>query len=179
MIPKSEGYVDYTYKQKTCEGCLPACFLISLGKKVTLKAELELLIGGFKRNRESYSAGIISAFAARYKRKTTVLIHNKYYYKKFLRYIKSSCVNIKHKNVDSRLLKELRTPFILYLNHRILRKSVHYPHFVVVEKRQNEKFVLIDPWIGRRKRINEAKIMSGVESLKNYLKFCPLVIKLN
>lgn len=167
------------HRQSTCEGCLPVCLLSLINEKVTLESEIELLIGGFKRSRESYAQGIISEFAERYKNKLTITIHNKHYYKKLISFRKNPMITLIHKKIDMGLLKKLSTPFILNLDDRILRKSVHYPHFVIVERKLRRRYVLIDPWNGRRKWLSERKLYKGILSLKNYLKFCPLIIKLD
>lgn len=168
-----------TGKQNTCEGCLPVCLLLLTNEKITLKSELELLIEGFKRNRESYSLGIVREFAFRYDKILNVFVHTKYFFKKLGKINKSPRIQLIHKKIGLRFLKELQTPYVLYLDDRILRKSIHYPHFVIVERKQNKKFVLLDPWDGKRKWLTEGKLLKGVLSLKNYLKFCPLVIKLD
>lgn len=165
-----------SYKQKTCEGCLPALLLMLIGKKDHLESELDLLMGGFRRNRENYAIGILHHFVSKYGKQAKVYVHNKYFFKKLQTLVTSSDIQLKHERINLQLMNKLQPPFILYLDDRILRKSIHYPHFVVVERQYNNKFVLIDPWDGRRKWLSEKKLMRAVLSLKNYLKFCPLLI---
>lgn len=163
-------------KQFTCEGCLPACFLTLINKKVTLSSELRLLTGGFKESRESYAIGIAAEFTTKYGRKVTVLVHNRYFYKKLKSLPESSVLKLQYSQINLKLLNKLECPFILYIDNSILTKSVHWPHFIIIERRYKNKFVLIDPWSGGRRWLTENKLMKAVLSLKNYLKFCPLVI---
>lgn len=163
-------------KQKTCEGCLPACLLSLIGRNVTLKAELGLLLGGFRKNRENYAIGILHHFVSKYGKQAKVYVHNKYFFKKLRTLVTSSDIDLKHEKINLQLINKLEIPFILYLDDRILRKSIHYPHFVIVERKHKNRFVLIDPWDGRRKWFSEKKLMRAVLSLKNYLNFCPLLI---
>lgn len=166
------------YKQKTCEGCLPVCLLTLIGSKVIQKAELNLLVGGYKRVRESYALGIALEFVSSYKKKLIILISNREYHKKLSKLNKSQRVQLTFKEINLKLINTTNPPYILYLDNYVLARDIHYPHFVIVERRQNKKFVLIDPWDGKRRWLTESKLLKGVLSLKNYLKFCPLVIKL-
>lgn len=154
---------------------MPACFLILIKKKISLKAELKLLIGGFKRNRDTYSAGIIKEFVSKYNKKVKVYIHSKYFFKK-LKWLVGSNIQLEHNKISLELIDKLEFPFILYIDDRILRRSAHWPHFVVVERKHKNRFVLIDPWDGKRKWLTEKKLMKAILSLKNHLKFCPLLI---
>lgn len=162
-------------RQNTCEGCLPACLLMLINKKVTFSTELGLIVGGFKRYRESYAPGIIKEFVSKYNKRVKVYVHSKYFFKK-LRWLADFNIQFEHHKINLELMNRLDVPFIAHVDDRILRRSVHWPHFVIVERKHKNKFVLIDPWDGKRKFLNENKLMYGVLSLKNYLKYCPLLI---
>jgi len=166
------------FKQKTCEGCLPVCLLVLAGQKITLESELDLIIGGLKKSRESYALGIIEKFTSKYKRRATIWIDNKFFLK-IIMAGKNSPIKPAHKRIDLNFLNSLATPFILYLDSNILGTYYHSPHFVIVEKRLGGKFQIVDPWIGKRRWIEPSRLERGITSLRGYLKFCPLVIKLN
>lgn len=165
------------FKQKTCEGCLPVCLLLLINEKITLESELELLTEGFKRSRESYALGVVCEFSSKYRKKVTIFVDNKIFFRKLL--TNEPCIQLICQKIDSKFLSELQVPFILYLDSNVTGTYEHSPHFVIIEKRIKDKFLIIDPWKGKRRRLGVEKIEKGVVSLRNHLKFCPLVIKLN
>lgn len=166
-------------KQKTCEGCLPASLLTLINKKGTLKAELSLLMGGFKRTRESYALGILDEFSHKFEANVTVYVDNGRYLKQALKIIDNPRIMLRQAKIDRKFLDRIDRPFILSLDAFSLHKDVHWPHYVIIEVSSNGFFSIIDPWNGQRRNFDKAKALKGIISLRNHLKFCPIVIKLN
>jgi len=71
-------------------------------------------------------------------------------------------------NIDySKLIKELG-----------LYYKVHYPHFIIVTKKLEDKYEIIDPYDGLVKHIEKEKLSKAIISLKNHLWFSPQVIQI-
>lgn len=76
------------YRQTTCETCLPVCLLSFLNRKIKQKSEIDLLISGIKKHRDSYAFGIVDEFSLKYKKRVTIFFDNKVFLKKSFKFEK-------------------------------------------------------------------------------------------
>lgn len=172
------------YKQTTCESCLSACLLMCIqgfyATKIREEEDRQLLFEGLMFNRQTYHIGIINEFIKRFKIPITVFVNNKYYTKKLQSLSVEKKLKIEHKKIDIELIMDFLNKgklFIISLDIFYLKNSFHYPHFVVIEKKINEKVVLIDPWKGKRFLLRFNILQDAIGSLKNYLGICPIIIQ--
>lgn len=164
-----------TYKQTSCESCLPVCLLNLGGVEITREKELKLLFDGLAGLKDSYAFGVLEAFVKIYKKPVTLYVDNKIFANFLIKNNQISLINIIHKPISV----EFTTPYIVYLDSQVLGGYTHAPHFVIVEKIVGETCHIIDPWDGKRRRYSKEKMTKAINSLKSYLKYCPLVITLN
>ena len=162
-----------TYKQTSCESCLPVCLLNLGGVEITREKELKLLFDGLAGLKDSYAFGVLEAFVRTYNKPVTLYVDNKVFANFLIKNSQTSLINIVHKPINL----EFPTPYIVYLDSQVLGGYIHAPHFVIVEKIVGETCHIIDPWEGKRRRYSKEKITEAIKSLKSYLKYCPLVIK--
>lgn len=170
------------YKQISCEGCLPACLLLlrqgRYGTAFSSKDELKILYAAMKIGIRNYSFAVAKAFSEYAQIETRLYVDNKYFSEKYPlirdgRFIKIIC-----KKVNAGLLKDLlqeHKAVAVYMDSYFLHKECHYPHWVVLE-RLGRKAIIIDPWEGKKKFLKPEKVIDAIFSLKNYLRFCPLVL---
>lgn len=164
-----------TYTQTSCESCLPVC-LLTLGEiEISREKELQLLFDGLSGLKDSYAFGVLEAFVKTYNKEVTLFVDNKYFTNFLIKKSNSPQITVVYKPVNL----EFETPFIVYLDSQVLGGYSHAPHFVIVEKIVGDICQIIDPWEGKRRRVKKEVSLASINSLKNYLKYCPLVIKIN
>ena len=163
-----------TYQQTSCESCLPVCLLSLGGIEITREKELKLLFDGLAGLKDSYAFGVLEAFVKTYNKKIDLFVDNKFFTNLLIEKSNSSQIAIIHKPVNL----EFETPFVVYLDSQILGGYSHAPHFIIVEKIAGDICTIIDPWEGKRKRLSKEKLTAAISSLKYYLKYCPILIKL-
>lgn len=163
------------YKQNTSQGCLAVCLMLLGDQEITVKREIDLTIGGLKY-RESWALGIVDSFVKRFKRKIIIYANNKYFYKKLKNF--GSEVDLVHRKIDRELIIKQTRSFILYIDSKIVGTYVHSPHFIICEKK-DDQFYILDSIKGKKIKSNIVSVLKGVYLLKNYLKFCPLLITID
>ena len=170
-----------TYTQTNFESCLPVCLLLLTNKKFSKLGELNLTIAGIKASRTSYAIGMLDIFTKKYKLYIDVYVDNKYFLKvlnKELLRLNNRYINLAHKTINKKTIMLEPTPYILYVDHHDLGVYSHVPHFIIVSKKSGNNFIIFDPWTGKRKKVNLKLINKSVVSLKNHIKYCPLLIKI-
>lgn len=159
-------------KQSTYETCLPCCLLMMAGK--TRKDEIEIWKHGWKFN---YLIGQLNYVANKYKKEIIAYIENKYYFSQ-LQKKKGSNVKLVNKKIDAKLLGEFLKDgkVIIYLDCYYFQKILHAPHFVVALSQDKDFIEIADPADGKLKRIPKDIIKKGIDSLRNHLKYSPVLI---
>ena len=168
-----------TYKQTTCETCLSSSLLLLINEKPNQNKEMEILINGLKFNRLDFTIGQINFVANKYRKNIAVYVQDKKLSNLFKRLPINKRVKITQTDVNLKLIRSLiKSPLILYLDDYLFRKEVHFPHAIVVWKLYKNKFVIIDPWDGKIKKLSSESLVKGIRSMRDVIKFSPTVIQM-
>lgn len=159
-------------KQSTYETCLPCCLLMVVGK--TRKDEIEIWKHGWKFN---YLIGQLNFVANKYKKEIIAYVENKYYFSQ-LQKQKGDGVKLVNEKIDAKLLSKLLEDgrVIVYLDCYYLQKVLRAPHFVVAVRQVKDDIEIADPFDGKIKRIPIRVIERAISSLRNHLKYSPVLI---
>jgi len=162
-------------KQTTYETCLACCLLMLTGKSG--KDQIEIWKHGWEFN---YLIGQLNFFGNKYNKKITTYIENKYYFNK-LKKQSGKNINIVNSKINLKLIDELLKTgqVIVYLDCYYLYHIVHAPHFVVAAKRIKDKMEIIDSNDSKIKMIPIRDLNKGIISLRNHLKYSPVLIKMD
>ena len=146
------------YTQTTADTCLPSCLLMVLEKKGLVKPaqdlEIEILVEGGKLDKDNrafaHLAYVCNKFdlEAFYFSNDDTAISHAQAVKEKLGIERISCEKLE---IDTDLIERSLSKgyVILCINDYGLRQEVHFPHYVVIEKYENGKFVVLDPWDGK------------------------------
>ncbi|HBE90922.1 MAG: hypothetical protein A3E37_00520 [Candidatus Andersenbacteria bacterium RIFCSPHIGHO2_12_FULL_46_9] len=159
-------------KQSTYETCLACCLLMMADKKE--EDEIEIWKHGWKFN---YLIGQLNYVAREYEKEIGAYVENEYYFKE-LQKQRGKRVRLTNKKIDTNLISRLLQDgkVIVYLDCYYLQKVVHAPHFVMAVKQEKEFIEIADPFDGKLKKINEGIISKAIDSLRNHLKYSPILI---
>ena len=159
-------------KQSTYETCLACCLLMVAGK--TRKDEIEIWKHGWKFN---YLIGQLNYAADKYKKRIVAYVENQYYFNQ-LQKQKGDGVKLVNEKIDARLLSTLLedNKVIIYLDCYCLQKILHTPHFVIALKQEKDYLKIADPIDGKSKNISKDMIEKGISSLRNHLKYSPVLV---
>jgi len=162
-------------KQSTYETCLPCCLLMVAGK--TSKDEIEIWKHGWRFN---YLVGQLNYVANKYKKEITAYVENRYYFNQ-LQKQKGVGVKLINKKIDAKLLGKLLEDgkAIVYLDFYYLQKILHAPHFVVALNQDKNFIEIADSADGKLKKISKDVIKKGISSLRNHLKYSPVLITIS
>lgn len=167
------------YKQTAYETCLPVCLLLASGQEVSPEEEMRLFIEGIKNRPDNYLLGMVESFVGNYGLGVEIYVDNKYFWKylNLRKRINDKRIYLLHQPISPEFITKQLFPYLLYLDINLLGVYSHSPHFVVVESQKKQKYSLVDPWSGRRRKIDKEIVYEAIESLRTHLKFCPLLIK--
>ncbi len=159
-------------KQSTYESCLPCCLLMLTGK--SNKDEIKIWKSGWKFD---YLIGQLNFVSAKYKRQFDVYVENKYYFNEF-EAVKNSNIKLINKKIDLKLLDSLLKygQVIIYLDNYYLQKIVHAPHFILALSSDSKHIKVADPFDGKLKQLPRDLLNKGIISLRNHLKFSPVLV---
>lgn len=159
-------------KQSTYETCLACCLVMMAGN--TREDEIEIWKHGWKFN---YLIGQLNYVASVYEKEIEAYVENEYYFNK-LQKQKGKRVRLTNKKIDTNLISRLlqNGKVIVYLDCYYLQKVVHAPYFVMAAKQEKEFIEIADPFDGKLKKINEGIISKAIGSLRNHLKYSPVLI---
>ena len=151
---------------------MPCCLLIVTGK--TRKDEIEIWKHGWKFN---YLIGQLNYVANKYKKEIIAHVENRYYFSQ-LQKQKGDGVKLVNEKIDAKLLSKLLESgkVIVYLDCYYLQKILHAPHLVVALNQDKDSIKIADPADGRLKKIPKDIIKKGIDSLRNHLKYSPVLI---
>jgi len=162
-------------EQSTYETCLASDLLMLIGESWSRSKEIEIWKQGWEFN---YLIGQLNYAAKKYKKNLGVYIENRYYFEK-LRKEKSGEIELVNAKVDIQLIKKLLKSgsVIVYLDNYYLQKIVHAPHFVLAEKFKDDTIKIADPYDGKSKKISGKILNKAIISLRNHLKYSPVLIR--
>ena len=148
--------------------------------KPTYKDEEEILILGGKRKHPFYLVGISVEINKRFKKKISVIADNKFFAGVLEKSFANKNFDVKQHKITTDYIKALveKTPVICHIDDNLLGDYSHASHFIVIEKATAKRFLIIDPWHGKRKWISERTLSDAISSLKDHLKMCPLLFYL-
>ncbi|HLF55107.1 MAG TPA: hypothetical protein VI612_05305 [Candidatus Nanoarchaeia archaeon] len=140
--------------QSTFEGCLAVCLFRLIGLEVTPKKELACLVHSLKLSKWDFVKGHLD-----YISKNSNIKLKRHFCKK--------------SNEIDKILKN--SPLILNIDDYMLRKVIHYPHFILIKKKVEGGYRIFDPWDGKNKFLNSKFLSRAIIELRK-LKFQPQVI---
>ena len=165
------------YKQQSNQGCLVVDLMYLFGIEPTIEAEKELISAGLFQFREIFSLGCLLAFEHKYKNSEVIVyVDNKYFLKDLQSKTNNPNITLLYQKNDLQLLNYLEPPYIVYVDYRLFYGWSHQPHFIMVTKKTANFFKIFDPWDGKTKQISKIKLIDSINSLRNHIKVCPLVI---
>lgn len=159
-------------KQSTYETCLPCCLLMITRKGN--RDEINIWKHGWKFN---YLIGQLNYVSNKYSRNIRAYVENKYYFNQ-LQLEKNSSVQLLNKRISINLLDNLleKGEVIIYLDVFYLQHILHAPHFVLGLRRKGDCIEIADPADGKIKLISVIILEKAIESLRNHLKYSPVLI---
>lgn len=180
------------YRQKHAETCLAKCLMILVEKyrgiKIPDSKELDMLFYSLKYERENIARGHLEKITKDYELEVKWYVDSKIFTDFVKKTALSRKIHLINKKIDLKLIDKLLPdqPLILYLDRFYLWEKgselyykYHYPHFVIVTKKLEDKYEIIDPDDGKVKKV-PAKILSKtIIGLRNHLWISPQIIQLN
>ena len=147
------------------------------GGKAGKQAEKDILIKGMDRKHTFYVVGIPKEFSAKFGKKVTIIVDNKFFTGK-LKELFGETADVMHEKITVELIKKLldKQSLICHIDDNLLGDYSHSSHFIVLEKIHRGRIVIIDPIFGKRTAISEEKLAKAIESLKKHVKMCPLIM---
>jgi len=138
------------------------------------KDEIEIWKHGWKFN---YLIGQLNYVASKYDEKFEVYVENKYYFSR-LQKQKGDGIKVLNKKIDTELLIKLlkKGEAIIYIDCYYLQKVLHAPHFVIAVRQVKNGIEIADPFDGKIKRISIRVVDRAISSLRNHLKYSPVLI---
>jgi ABC-type bacteriocin/lantibiotic exporter with double-glycine peptidase domain len=166
------------YKQVLSHGCLAACFLMIINPKNKEREEEKLLLKAMNRKYKFYVSGVPVEISKKYGKSIAVSVDNKYFTNVLKKEFKGTKVSPTHKKVSLTFIKELlkEAPVVCHIDDHFLGDYSHASHFIVIERDTGKKFVIVDPWQGKRLLISHKTLQDSIKSLKTHIKMCPLLL---
>jgi ABC-type bacteriocin/lantibiotic exporter with double-glycine peptidase domain len=129
------------------------------------------------RKYEYYVVGVAEEFVKKSKEEVSVIADNEYFANKLKQSYKDEKIKIDAKKITLNLISELlkKRPIILHIDDNFLGDYSHVSHFIVLEKATKTKFLIHDPYYGKKSFVSQKKIINAVQSLKKHVKMCPLI----
>jgi len=140
------------------------------------KDEIEVWRHGWKFN---YLIGQLNYAAEKYGKKFEAYIENKYYFNQ-LQKQKSGGVALMNKKISVKLINQLlkHGEVIVYLDIFYLENILHAPHFVLALGQDNNSLKIADPSSGKVGKIPVKTIQKGINGLRSYLRYSPVLVML-
>lgn len=166
------------YKQSFYETCMTVCLMLLCGIKPSKRLEFLIWKNGWKQN--VYLSGQINFIAGRFQKYFTLTVESKSYLREVNKKI-SRRIKLESRKIDIRLIKKKLNsgPVIIYLDDFYIYRYVHYPHSLLALGFQSGKLRCADPWDGKIKWLKIGAIKNGIRSLRNHLKYSPILISEN
>jgi len=138
------------------------------------KDEIKIWKQGWRFN---YLIGQLNYVARKYGKAIKAYIENQYYFNE-LQNQKEDGVELVNKKITIALIDELlvKGNVIIYIDNYYLQGILHAPHFVMALRRIEKIIEIVDPFDGKLKKIPADTIQKGIISLRNHLKYSPVLI---
>ncbi len=169
--------------QFTYEGCLAWCLQWLASEKPSLERELEILNYSLRFTKKDFTIGHLEAVHDNFKTIELEMDADfRYEFNSVVQLKKSKNIMVNVGNVLE-LFKfyleaaKARLPMIIYLDAFALWRYRHYPHYVIVLRKQEKKFQIVDPWDGKKRIVPEEMIYNGIVALKA-MGFAPRIIRI-
>lgn len=180
-----------SFKQKHPETCLAKCLMILLEKerkqKIPAKYELDLLIFSLNYERENIARGHLEKIVKDFKVNIDWYVDSKIFFDFVKNMNIPKKISLTQEKIKLNFIdKILEKPIIIYIDRFYLWNKdwglyykYHYPHFIIVNKKIDDFYEIIDPDDGKIRKI-ESKILSkAIISIRNHLWISPQVIQLS
>lgn len=165
-------------KQKFYHSCLITS-LMMISKMNDQSIEERVFMEGEKRHHAYSLRGFLESFADNTMLSMEVIVDNKSFAEDISK-PNNKNIKVRQEKITLALIKKIleTQALIIHLDDNVLGDYSHASHFVVVEKLMpNGKFQVIDPMTGGRRILSEEKLQNSIDSLKSYIKMCPLIIR--
>src|SRR3989344_1501680 len=174
------------YKQSFTHSCLAACFFMLLkaqkGTDFDQDDERKLWESGSDRKHPFYVVGIPQEFSKTFEANVEICVGNKYFTNVLKKAFGSNVhCKVRHRKITIESIRERlkEGPVICHIDDHILGNYSHSSHFVILEKElSQERILIVDPWIGRKRRLRFGQIEESILSLKKHIKMCPLLLRI-
>jgi transcription initiation factor IIF auxiliary subunit len=135
-----------------------------------------------KRDFEFYLNSVLESYADNTMLSVEISVDNKTLTEKLIKEQnkKNKKIRYKTEKITIGLIKKLieEQPIIVHVDDNYLGDYSHASHYIVIESlRKDGKFEIIDPMDGKVKSLSEEKLVASIDSLKNHIKMCPIVIR--
>lgn len=180
-----------SFRQKHPETCLAKCLMILLEKekhqKIPDKYELDLLIFSLKYERENIARGHLEKIVKDFKVKIDWYVDSQIFFDFVKKMNLPKQISLTQEKIKLNFIdKILKKPIIIYIDRFYLWNQdwglyykYHYPHFIIVNKKIDDFYEIIDPDDGKIRKI-ESKILSkAIISIRNHLWISPQVIRIS
>lgn len=153
-------------------------------KKVPDSYELKLLEYSLKYGRENIARGHLEKFVKDYKININWYADSKIFFDFVSKMKLPKKVYLINEKINLKLIDRLvERPIILYLDRFYLWKRkwglyyrYHYPHFVIVTRKEGNFYEIIDPDDGIMRKITSKSLSKSIISLRNYLYISPQIV---
>lgn len=172
------------YKQTLTHSCLVASLLMLEQERGGLKfgksEEQQLALKGSQRAYPFYVVGVSAEVVKEIKSKIRIMVDNKYFTDILSKAFKTKKIIVEHQKVSVKLIKKLLNEgsLVCHVDTHALGDYSRASHFIVVESFSDDSFTIVDPWTGKRKRMNSKKLEEAIVDLKNKVKMAPLLFQL-
>src|SRR3989344_6854835 len=173
------------YKQTTYETCLSCCLLQAVDRikpiQITRRLELKCIIYSLKhRYSMEYIIGNMEFVANKFNARLTQFVESKYYFDYLQTLTKSKNIETKLHKIDLKFIDEMIEYFpIINVDDYHLYYDYHYPHFLTILEKRNNKYRVFDVWDGKEKYLDSKTLSKAISSLRNHLKLSPQMIIVN
>lgn len=174
------------YQQSFASSCLAACFLMlrkaKKGISFDREGEREVWESGSDIQYPFYCVGIAQEFSKKFAVGIEIIVDNRYFTNVLKKAFgpRSRCT-VHYQKISITSINNFLTkgPVICHIDDHSLGNYSHCSHFVILEKNlSGERFLIVDPWHGKKKRLRSIKLEESILSLKKHIKMCPLLFRM-
>lgn len=142
-----------------------------------------MLFYALKFSKTDFVAGHLDYFEKKLRLKTKRYVHNKILYE----LVKEHCkTEMEIKKIDMGFIGKMieKQPVLIVIDSGPLYKHLynmilyHYPHWIVVYGKENDKYKIYEPWEGKEVAVPEKIIKESLKSYLNRLWGAPQLISL-
>lgn len=176
--------IPQRYRQTTVESCLAVALLqlirLKKGIPITQKRELDLLFAALRYTRQDFVVGHLEWLRKRFGGKWLRIVQFPAY-ARYIARISGKNTEVKSAIIDGESLERRleQGPIAVLLDDYVLFRIFHYPHWVVLLRKERNNFVAFEPWDGKIIKISNKKIDVGIRLLRRHLRWSPQAIQLN